>query len=359
VWISDFSIQKPVVTIVSMLALVVFGLFALYFLKTDEFPDVNPPIVAVSALYPGAGPSSVEREIVEPLEDAFAGISGVEKITAKAMDNYSILIVEFSFEKDLQEATQDLRDKISEVRTDLPQEMEEPLLVRFDPQNFPIVSLTLSSDRYGQEELTRLADPGITGELQSLAGVAQVKIVGAIAPELTVALRPDALEANGVSVGQVVQALQLSNLAAPVGAITSSRKESTIRLQGRLTSPQEFEAIAITSTGGRLIRLGDVADVRAGTEEARSAALYEGKGRRRHRDHQGHRRLHDGRRGAGAGPRRVPRGHVARGRRAHRGAGRWRARGAQRVGRREDARRRRAAHGVRGVSCSWARGGRP
>jgi HAE1 family hydrophobic/amphiphilic exporter-1 len=275
-WISDFSIRKPVVTLVSMLALVVFGLFALYFLKTDEFPDVNPPIVAVSVVYPGAGPQTVEREIVVPMEDAFAGVSGVEQTTSKSMDNYAMVIVQFDFEKDLKEATQDLRDKISEIRADLPQEMEEPLFVRFDPQNFPIVSLTLSSDRYGQEELTRLADPGITGGLQSLAGVAQVKVTGAIAPELTVAMRPESLEANGVSVGQVVQALQFSNLAAPVGAITGARKESTIRLQGRLANPQEFEAIAVATTGGRLIRLGDVADVSAGTEEPRSAALYDG-----------------------------------------------------------------------------------
>jgi HAE1 family hydrophobic/amphiphilic exporter-1 len=275
-WISDFSIRKPVVTIVSMLALVVFGLFALYFLKTDEFPDVNPPIVAVSVIYPGAGPQTVEREIVVPVEDAFSGVSGVQKTTSRSMDNFAMVIVEFDFEKDLQEATQDLRDKISEIRSNLPQEMEEPLFVRFDPQNFPIVSLTLSSDRYGQEELTRLADPTITGELQSLGGVAQVKVIGAIAPELTVAMRPEALEANGVSVGQVVQALQFSNLAAPVGAITSDRKESTIRLQGRLESPQEFEAIAVANTGGRLIRLGDVADVYAGTEEPRSSALFDG-----------------------------------------------------------------------------------
>jgi HAE1 family hydrophobic/amphiphilic exporter-1 len=276
-WISDFSIRKPVVTVVSMIALVVFGLFALFFLKTDEFPDVNPPIVAVSVLYPGAGPATVEREVVDPLEDAFTGISGVEKITSKALDNYTILIVEFGFEKDLQEATQDLRDKVSEIRADLPPEMEEPLYIRFDPQNFPIVSVTLSSDRYGQAELTKLADPGITGELQSLAGVAQVKIVGDIAPELTVALRPEALEANGVSVGQVVQALQFSNLAAPVGALTSDRRESTIRLQGRLDGPQQFEAITVATSGGRLVRLGDVASVSAGTEEARSAALYNGR----------------------------------------------------------------------------------
>jgi HAE1 family hydrophobic/amphiphilic exporter-1 len=276
-WISDFSIARPVVTIVTMLALVVFGLFALEFLKTDEFPDVNPPIVGVAILYPGAGPGAVEREIVDPLEDAISGISGVNQVTSTSTDNFAQLVVEFDFEKDLQEATQDIRDKISEIRSDLPPEMEEPILTRFDPQNFPIVSLTLSSTKYKSDVLTRIADPGITGELQGIAGVAQVELLGDVAPELTVALDPAALEANAVGVGQVVQAVQLANLAAPVGSITSARKESTIRLQGRLDGPADFESIAVGSANGHLVRLGDVADVHAGTEEQRSLALYDRK----------------------------------------------------------------------------------
>ncbi|MCB9685595.1 MAG: efflux RND transporter permease subunit [Alphaproteobacteria bacterium] len=274
-WISDFAITRPIVTVVSMVALVVFGFFALLMLDTDEFPEVNPPVVAVSIPYPGSSPESVEREIVDPLEDAFTSISGVDKIRSTALDGYCILVIEFDFEKDLQEATQDIRDKISEHRSDLPPEMEEPILVRFDPQNMPIMSMVLSSDRYGPEELTRIADPGITGELQSLGGVASVTVVGAVDPELTVALRPDALEASGIGVGQVVQALQFANLAAPVGSIVTPREERTIRLQGRLTTPAEFEAISLVSANGRLVRLGDVADVRAGSEEPRSLAMYD------------------------------------------------------------------------------------
>src|SRR5690242_10195740 len=135
-WISDFAITKPIVTVVSMVALVVFGLFALFFLDTDEFPDVNPPVVAVSIFYPGSSPQSVERELATPLEDAITGISGVDKIHSTSLDGYCLLVVEFDFDKDLQEATQDIRDKISEIRKDLPPEMEEPVLARWDPQNF-------------------------------------------------------------------------------------------------------------------------------------------------------------------------------------------------------------------------------
>jgi HAE1 family hydrophobic/amphiphilic exporter-1 len=276
-WISDFSITKPIVTTVTMLALVLFGIVALFFLRTDEFPEINPPVVVVSVPYPGAGPASVEREVITPMEDAISGISGVDRISSISFDSYGLLIIEFVFEKDLQQATQDVRDKVSEIRGDLPPEMEEPVFSRFDPNSFPIVSMTLSSEKYTPEQLTRMADPDITGELQGLSGVAQVALAGGIQPELTVELHPQALQAYNVSVAQVIQALQLANLAAPVGRVTTDREERTIRLQGRLDDPEDFEAITVAGSGGELVRLGDVATVRAGTEEPRTLALFDGK----------------------------------------------------------------------------------
>src|SRR5215213_1406872 len=161
-FISDFAIRRPVVTVVSMLALVVFGIFALMSLDTDEFPEIDAPFVFVSVPYPGASPDIVEREVIEPIEEAVAGISGVNTITSQSLDGFGSVFVEFVYEKDVQQATQDIRDAISQIRGDLPQEMEEPILARFDPNDQPIVSLTLSSERLDPAALTRLADPGIT-----------------------------------------------------------------------------------------------------------------------------------------------------------------------------------------------------
>jgi HAE1 family hydrophobic/amphiphilic exporter-1 len=275
-FISDFAIKRPVVTIVSMVALVVFGIFAFFNLDTDEFPEVNPPVVSVSIPYPGASPDIVEREILEPVEEAVGGISGVDKIQSQALDGFASIIVIFDFEKDLQQATQDIRDQISQIRADLPQEMEEPILSRFDPNDEPIISLTLSSKALGSAALTRLADPGITRELRALPGVAEVNVVGGVERELTVEIRPEALQSAGVGVPQVVQALQAQNLAAPVGRINGALDERTIRLRGRLQGPEEFKALVVAERGGRLIRLGEVADVKDATEEARSVALFNG-----------------------------------------------------------------------------------
>jgi HAE1 family hydrophobic/amphiphilic exporter-1 len=275
-FISDVAIRRPVITIVTMLALVVFGVAALFQLDTDEFPDVQPPIVALAIPYPGASPDVVEREVVDPIEEVISGISGVDQITSSSLDSFANVIVQFVFEKDLQEATQQIRDEISSIRNDLPGEMEEPILTRFDPADLPIVSLTLSSPALSGPELTRLADPDITRELRGLAGIAEVNVVGGVERELTVELRPRALQASGVGVNEVVQALQSQNLAAPVGRLAGDLDERTIRLRGRLQSPADFQQLVVSENAGRIVRLADVADVKDGTEEPRSAAFYNG-----------------------------------------------------------------------------------
>src|SRR5215213_7821425 len=273
-FISDFAIKRPIVTIVSMLALVVFGLIALSKLQTDEFPDVAPPFVTVGIPYPGASPDGVEKEILDPIEEAISSISGVKNINGTAEDGFATVMVEFLFEKPLSEATQDIRDAISGIRQDLPAEMEEPIIKKFNDTDLPIVSLALSSSTLSPGELTRLADPGITRELRSIAGVAEVEVPGKVERELTVQIKPEALQAAGIGVSQLVQALQLQNLAAPVGRVTGDLDERSIRLRGRLDRPEQFEQIVVAERNGQVIRLGQVADVLDGMEEARSLALY-------------------------------------------------------------------------------------
>ena len=276
-WISDFAIRRPIITIVTMLALVVFGLFALISLPTDEFPDVSPPVVSVAIPYPGASPETVEREVIDPIEEQISSISGVKKIQSSALDSFGVITVEFIFAKNLQEATQDIRDAISQIRNDLPPEMEEPILTKFDPNDFPIVQLTLASEALDSAELTRIADPGLTRQLRSVTGVAEVRVVGGVEREMTIELNPQALQAAGVAVSEVVQALQAQNLAAPVGRLNGTLDERTIRLLGRLDTPEDFARLVIAQRNGRLVRLGDVAVARDGTEEPRTAALFNGR----------------------------------------------------------------------------------
>ncbi|MES2523347.1 MAG: efflux RND transporter permease subunit, partial [Gemmatimonadota bacterium] len=276
-FISDFAIKRPLITVVAMVALVGFGLVSLLLLQTDEFPEVSPPIVLTTVIYPGASPEQVEREVLEPIEEAIQSISGVKNINGEARDGYAQVIVEFVFSKDLSEATQDIRDAISLKRQDLPQEMEEPILKKFNPTDRPIVTLSLFSESLTAAQLTQIADPTITRELRSIPGIADVQVTGGVKRELTVNLDPQRLQAAGVSVPQVVQALQTGNLAVPVGRLNGALDERTIRLQGRLETPADFMQTVVAERGERIVRLGDVATVLDGTEEQRTLSLFNGK----------------------------------------------------------------------------------
>jgi HAE1 family hydrophobic/amphiphilic exporter-1 len=274
-FISDYAIKRPLITVVVMIALAAAGTFALLRLKTDEFPDIQQPVVFTAIVYPGASPEQVETELLSPVEEAIQSISGVDQMLGEARDGYAQIITMFNFEKDPQQATQDIRDAISAIRIDLPAEMEEPLLRRFDPIDFPIMQVSLTSSVYSPAELTRIVEPRITRELRSIAGVAQAAVVGNIEREMTVQLNPSALQAAGLSVAEVAQSLQFQNLAAPVGRINTRLEERTIRLKGRLEGAEEFKAMVVSQRNGRIIRLGQVAEVFDGTQEQRSLALYD------------------------------------------------------------------------------------
>src|SRR3954468_2157245 len=196
-FISDFAIKRPIITVVTMLALVVFGLVSLLKLDTDEFPDFEQPIVFIGVAYPGASPDVVEREVVSRLEDKFSGISGVEKLNSTSTDGFAQIVIQFAFSKDVDQATQDVRDAISSVRAQLPAEIIEPIIQRFDPSALPIVSLALTSTVLSPAQLTQLADQQIAGEFRAVPGVAQVNVIGGDSAQLNINVHPAALAAVG------------------------------------------------------------------------------------------------------------------------------------------------------------------
>jgi HAE1 family hydrophobic/amphiphilic exporter-1 len=275
-FISDFAIERPIITVVTMIAIVVFGLSALTRLETDEFPDIDQPIVFIGVAYPGAAPDVVEREVVTRLEDQISGISGVDKLNSTSTDGFAQIIVQFVFSKDADQATQDIRDAISAVRAQLPAEILEPIIQKFDPNTLPIVSLALTSTALSTPQLTQLADQTIGGELRSVPGVAQVNVVGGDSAQLVVNVRPNDLAAAGIGIDQVVNALRAQNLAAPVGNLNTPMEQRSIRLQGRFDRPEDFAGMVVAQRGTGLIRLGDVADVAAGAAEPKSAARFNG-----------------------------------------------------------------------------------
>src|SRR5258708_19742853 len=175
-FISDFAIRRPIITVVTMIALVVFGLASLARLDTDEYPDLDQPIVFIGIAYPGAAPDVVEREVVSRLEDKISGISGVDKLNSTSTDGFAQIIVQFVFSKDVNQATQDVRDAISAVRSQLPPEILEPIVRRFDPNTLPIVSLAITSTPLSPTQLPHLPPHTLRGHLRSVPRVAPVNL---------------------------------------------------------------------------------------------------------------------------------------------------------------------------------------
>ena len=276
-FLSDFSIKRPVVTIVVTIALVALGWMALGKLRVNERPDVQPPMLRVSIPYPGASPETVEREVLDRIEKSMRSIPGVREMNAWANEGSGFFNIQFDFNKNLIEASDEVRNAISAVRYKLPVEMREPVIQRADPDAWPIMSMSLSSSSQSHLELSRMAEDEIADQFRAIDGVAVVNVSGALRRELSVLLRSAKLREHNVSVAEVQRALSNQNLTAPAGRLKGELSETGIRLIGRLESPEEFERIVIKRSGDEVVRLGDVAEVKDGTAENNSVSLFNGK----------------------------------------------------------------------------------
>ena len=210
--LSGVSIRRPVFTSMMMAGLVVLGLFSYRRLAIDQFPEVEIPVVAVQTTYPGSSSETVEREVTRRLEEAFNPVAGVKRITSVSLEGVSQVIVEFNLGVKVDVAAQDIRAKIDGIRRDLPEDIESPVVQKFDPASEPILSLALASETQPIDRLTVLADETIRRRLESARGVGEVRIAGGLDRQIRVNLLPNRLEALGITVPDVIGALKLQNM---------------------------------------------------------------------------------------------------------------------------------------------------
>jgi len=275
-FLSDFSIKRPVATVVLIIALMAVGLLALSKLRVNQFPDIEPPVLVVNIPYPGASPDTVEREIINRIEKSIQGISGIDRVQATAREGSAQLVLFFNYDRNLIEATDDVRNAIAGVRYKLPLEMREPILTRVDPSSQPVMQLALSSSKLSFPDVSRLAEDQLADKFRGLAGVAVVSVNGALKRELSVLLHAEKLREFEVSVTEVTNALRAQNATAPVGKVRGTLEDQSIRLVGRIESPREFEQIVIKRRGGELVRLGQVATVQDGFAELAGFSVRNG-----------------------------------------------------------------------------------
>ncbi|WP_374673659.1 efflux RND transporter permease subunit [Ideonella sp.] len=276
-FLSDFSIKRPVAMIAIIVALMFMGLMALQQLRVNQIPDVEQPMLVVNMNYPGASPDSVEREIINRVEKALQSISGVDEIHSTASEGNARIQVIFQFSKNMVEAADEVRNAIGTVRYKLPVEMREPVLQRVDPAAQPIMQLALSSSSQSHAEISRLAEDEVADRFRAIPGVATVDVNGALRRELSVLLHAEKLRAFNVSVAEVVAALRNQNATAPVGKVRGTLEDQSIRLVGRIERPEEFEQIVVQRRGEQIVRLGQVATVQDGFAEVTSVSVRNGK----------------------------------------------------------------------------------
>ncbi|MCB1508112.1 MAG: efflux RND transporter permease subunit [Hyphomicrobiaceae bacterium] len=265
--LSDLSIQRPVLAIVASVLIVVFGVAALRGLPVRELPDIDTAVVTVTTTYTGASPEVVDNDIVQLIEGAVAGISGVESITSDARRGRGRTVIEFSVGRDIDEAANDVRNAVARVRSRLPEDADEPQVVKADSDADPVMRLAVISDRMTASEITDYLERVLVDRFASLDGVASIDIFGARRPAIRIWIDRQALTARGLTVADVESAIRLANVELPAGEIESDTRELTVRLDSRLSTLAAFAETVIGEVGGYAVRLSDVARVEPGSED--------------------------------------------------------------------------------------------
>ncbi len=275
--LSDLSIRRPVFATVLSLLLVVLGLMAFSRLTLRELPDIDPPVVSVDVTYPGASAAVVETRVTQILEDAVAGIEGIDLVESRSVNGRASVTIEFGLDRDIEAAANDVRSAVSRVLDRMPDEADPPEVEKVESDADPILWLNMRSTRLDTLELSDYAERYVIDRLSSLDGVAQVRIGGQQRYAMRIWLEREALAARGLTVNDVEQALRAENIELPAGRIESAERDFTLRVQRGYAGPEDFARMALRKgSDGHVVRLGEVARIERASAERR--AYFRGNG---------------------------------------------------------------------------------
>lgn len=275
-WISDISIRRPILASVMSILMILFGLVSLSFLSVREYPDIDPPIISVSTVYPGASAEIMESTITERLEDELIGIEGIRSMNSVSREGVSAIVVEFELERDVNVAAQDVRDRVSRARGLLPDDIEEPIISKQDTDASAIVWFSLFGENYTPLQITDYADRYINDQLQTVDGVGSVIIGGEREYAMRLWLDPQKMVARQVTALDVETALRADNVDIPSGRIESTSREFTVRTQGELKTPEQFDRMIIKRVNGMPVYLSDIGHAAIGAKDERSLVRFNG-----------------------------------------------------------------------------------
>ncbi|HEU4600796.1 MAG TPA: efflux RND transporter permease subunit, partial [Steroidobacteraceae bacterium] len=278
-WITKTSVNQPVFATMVMLALVVLGLFSYQRLPVEQMPEINAPQVFVSVSYPGASPEAIENDVIKPIENVVNSVNGVKNIFVTAREGSMFMSIEFRLDVDIAVATQEVRDKVAQIKAYMPREVRDPIISRAsnDSQQQPVMSLAVYSNTRGLREVSTIVEQQIQKRLQNAPGVGNITVGGAVQREVQVFLHPEQMQSLHVGVDQVVAAIQAANQDLPAGTITHGATDQLVRVEGKIKDPKGFERIIVANQGGAPVYLNQVAEVVDGEAEETSISRVDGK----------------------------------------------------------------------------------
>lgn len=275
--LSEISINRPVLATMMSAALVLFGIIGLTRLPVRELPDVDPPIVNVTTVYKGASASVIETQITEPLEDALNSIEGIKTMTSESREQVSTITIEFNLARSVDLSAQDVRDRISRVRGQLPDNIDEPIVAKQEADAQPSLWIALYSEQYSTLELTNLAENLMKDRLQTVPGVSSIIFGGEKRFAIRLWLDSEKMAARGVTVRDVESALKNQNVELPSGRVESWQRELSIETLGEMKTPDEYNELVIKQEGATFVRLKDIGTAKVGVEDERSIARFNSK----------------------------------------------------------------------------------
>ncbi|HEX2897043.1 MAG TPA: efflux RND transporter permease subunit, partial [candidate division Zixibacteria bacterium] len=266
----SICIDRPVLSTVLSILIVLFGIIGFLFLGVREYPSVDPPIVSVQTNYTGANADVIEAQITEPLEESINGIAGIKSLTSTSADGRSSIRVEFELGVDMDDAANDVRDRVSRAARNLPPDVDPPVISKSDADSSPIISLTIQSDRHTLLELSAIANDVFKERLQTIPGVSEIRIWGEKRFAMKLLIDPARLAAHGLTPLDVRNALSRENVELPSGRIEGYNTELSIRTFGRMSTPEEFNNLIIKETAGSVVKFRDIGSAVLAAENERT-----------------------------------------------------------------------------------------
>lgn len=275
--LSTLSIKRPVLTIVMNVAIILFGVIGYTFLGVREFPSIDPAQISVRTNYTGANADIIESQITEPLEKAINSIDGIRNITSSSNQGSSNINIEFELEKNLEEAANDVRDKVSQALRSLPEDIDAPPVVsKADADSEPIITMTVQSANRSPLELSDYAENVIAERLQTIPGVSSVQIWGQRKYAMRLWIDPVKLASYGITVAEVRQALNSQNVELPSGKLTGQNTELTVKTMGNLETAEQFNNIIVKSEGERIVKFSDIGNASLEAENLETKMTNDG-----------------------------------------------------------------------------------